>query len=118
MKKINSIAAFLTLAMFAVACNKKPHTTMHINNNGDHIKIEYAGRVIFNDDTTEIETIERGGYLKYNRNGTSIAVERDQNGKLIYQINDQGKKSMTDVNDKKILAEALREIAKNIRKRR
>jgi hypothetical protein len=91
MKKKNPFFVFfLLIVLSVVACNFHGHRTktVKVNNDNDHIKIEYCGAVTFADDGMAIEDIAPNGYIKYNNNGRRVYAESDEDGVIRYKLYD------------------------------
>ena len=72
------------------------------------LKIEAHGDVVFNDDETAVQSISKGGYLKYKMNGKKLYASPDDDGKIYYTINDGAKTQELNGDNKKFLADAIR----------
>lgn len=113
MKKLHIIIAALGLITMATACRfGKRHTTIVENNNGLTVRIEYAGQTYFNAEGTAIKSISPNGYVKYSRDGKELVAESDGQGRITYELNDGGKRSMLDDDGRCFLAQAVKDMIK------
>ena len=95
MKKKNPFfVLFMLIMLGTVACNFHGHRTktVKVNNQNNHIKIEYCGAVTFSDDGTTIEDIASDGYINYNNNGQRVYAESDDDGVIRYKLYDGGRR--------------------------
>lgn len=103
----------LGIITMVTACRfGKRHTTIIENNNGSVVRIEYVGQAYFNTEETAIKSISPNGYVKYSRNGKELVAESDGQGRITYELNDDGKRSMLDDDDKAFLAQAVKDMIK------
>ena len=103
------------IALITTACNG-PHSTIEVDDGTSHLKIEYAGTIVFNDDNTGIVHISPGGYFKCNNNYDNLKVEPNASGHPIYQVNGRAGASNLDRSGEALMIQAAREVAK-LRKR-
>lgn len=91
MKKKNPFFVLLLLIVLSVvACNFHGHRTktVKVNNDDNHIKIEYCGAITFSEDGTAIEDISPDGYIRYNNNGQRVYAESNEDGEIRYKLYD------------------------------
>jgi hypothetical protein len=113
MKKLSNLFILIGLGTIIASCNQRNrHTIISTENNQTKIRVEYAGRVIFNDDRTAILDISKDGYFKYERNDEALNAENDGKGHVIYELNDGTKTTILNDEGKQLLGEAIREIDK------
>ena len=113
MKKLKIVAAIALIAS-ATACRfGKRHTTIMENGNGVMVKIEYVGQTYFNDEGTAIRSISPNGSVKYKRDGKELIAESDRYGKITYELNDGGKQSILNDNDRAFLTQAVKDMIKH-----
>ena len=113
MKKLQLIAA-IGIIIMATACRfGKRHTTITENGNGSTVKIEYVGQTYFNAEGTAIKSISPNGYVKYTRDGQTITAESDYRGRITYELNDDGKRSLLDESGREFLARAVKDMIKH-----
>ncbi len=113
MKKSGLIAIALSLIIISAACDMgKGHRIISVKNDNVSLKIEYSGTVIFNDDETGIESISSGGYVKYSKNGKKLEAKNNRRGEITYELYDRGKKLSMQDDNRKFLAEAIKEMMK------
>ncbi len=84
--------------------------SMTIINDGVSIKMEYEGKIAFNEEETEIRSLSPNGYLKYKKNDKKLFVESNSKGEISYEFYDDGEKLTFDERGKKFLAEAIKEM--------
>jgi len=106
----NWIFGLFLVAFFATfnACRfGRRHSTIVETSNNNYLKIEYAGKVYFNEAGTEISHISPGGYVKYEKNEKKLEAEDNGRGGVKYELYDNGEKLGMDENGKKFIAEAV-----------
>jgi len=118
MKKRNQIivALLLVLAVVTNGCHfhNRHVKTVRVSNDHSSLKIQYCGKIVFNQDRTAIENISPDGFVKYKKNDEVFAVQRDGNGGLSYKLYD-GTRYM-DYNDayaKEFVTRVVKEIAEH-----
>jgi hypothetical protein len=105
----------LALFVFAViaSCNfGRQHTTIVENDNNHYMKIEYAGRVHFKSDGSGIESISRGGYVKYRYNERTFEARNDGHGGVLYKLYDGSDQLPLDQNGRAFIADAVKNMMK------
>jgi len=118
MKNRNNIIAALLLILVVVAtgCHRRHHRvrTVKVNNNHSSLKIQYAGKVIFNEDETAIAHLSPNGFIKYRKDGQLFSVKRNGNGELSYKLyNGTRYLNLNDEAAKDFTARAVKEIAEH-----
>ena len=118
MKKRNHFIAAIIflLAIIATGCHHSRHrtTTIRVRNHNSTLKIQYAGKIVFNENETAIEYLSPNGFVKYRKDNQTFAVRRQGNGKLTYEIQDGNR--WLDYNDayaKVFVAKVVKEIAEH-----
>jgi hypothetical protein len=112
MKSLKTLLIALCIGVMATACHQHHVTIVTTENNQIKMRIEYAGRIVFNDDQTGVLNMSRSGYFKYQRNGEKISVEADRKGNIVYEVNGDDKTTVLNDEGKRLLNEAIRAIAK------
>lgn len=112
MKKLTIIAFSAMLLMVTTACHMGTQTTISTETDTLSQKIEYAGRVVFTQDQKAIESISKGGYLKFAKNGKKLQAENDDNGKLTYEFDGSSNIQTLSAEQKQFLAEAIKVVIK------
>ncbi|MDB5144639.1 MAG: hypothetical protein JWQ66_3352 [Mucilaginibacter sp.] len=111
MKKLQFLFAIAGLiGLSACHIGGKRHVIIAEDSNGAKLKIEYLGQAYFTADKTAIKSISPNGYVKYTRGDKELVAESDYTGKITYEVNDGGKQTMLNDNDKEFLAEAVRDM--------
>ena len=89
MKKPGIITVVLLLVLLA-ACsfNRRRHTTIVEKDNNHYFKIEYAGRIAFNNAGTAIQSISPDGYLEYQYNDLKLDAKNNGNGGISYELHE------------------------------
>jgi len=117
MKKIGFAFLALTFTMMSGRC--RFHSSAFggrdgnyiVMRNGDvHEEIKYDGQIKINEDETAIDYISPNGYLMFIRNDEKLIIESNYHGQLVYEFNDEGKKSMLDENGRRVLAGLISEM--------
>jgi hypothetical protein len=111
-KNIQTIALVLLMLMSFISCRRGNRTTIETNDGSSSQKIEYAGRIIFSQDQTRIESIAKGGYVKFTRNGKSVEAELGRDGKVTYEFNGDSKVNVLDDDQKQFMSFAIKTIIK------
>jgi hypothetical protein len=80
-----------------------------MNDDNNHIEINYEGEITFNDDETAIARISPRGYLNYRKNGERLLAGPNDNGVVQYELYD-GDRSVDPKSEegKQMLAKAIR----------
>ena len=110
-KPIRTIFLAVMLLTVATACRRGPSTTIVTNTDSFHQKIEYGGRVIFNEAQNGIEKILNDGFLKFERNGEWFEAEQGTKG-VVYSFNGDSKVNALSEAQKSFVAQAVKEIIK------
>ena len=119
MKKAQILLLTLSMAAMVSACyNRNHHTIIATENNQTKMRVEYAGRIVFNDDRSGIRNISKDGYFKYERDNQELKADNDGNNHVIYTLPDGSKSATLNDEGRQLLDEAIREInkAKGLRK--
>src|SRR4051812_12817582 len=111
-KHLQTIALVLLMLMSVISCRRGNRTTIETTDGSTSQKIEYAGRIVFNRDQTQIESIAKDGYIKYTYNGRSVQAKNGHDGKVAYQFNGDSKVSILDNDQKQFLSYAIKTIIK------
>jgi hypothetical protein len=118
MKKIQTLFIALSLSVIAAACHHGKHSVISINDGRNSTKIEFSGRIVFNDDNTGISSMAPRSYFKYKHNDEKLTAECDKNGHIVYELNDDDQTTALNEDGKRLLAEAVKQVAKAQGKRR
>jgi len=112
MKKFTNalVAASLVVSLFT-ACHQGQTTTMVVRDGNLYQKIEYRGRVVFNEAQTDIESISKGGYLKYETDENEFEAEKGAKG-IVYSFNGDSETKVLSADQKQFVAKAIKEITK------
>ncbi|MXV15180.1 hypothetical protein [Hufsiella ginkgonis] len=111
MKKITMISTMAILLTGIVACRQaSPHSTMTVQTDSVHLKIETAGNVVFSRDEDFIDAISENGFLKYDKNGKTLIAEGDGKGNIIYEVNGGEKTTTPDDTERQFIRSVVREI--------
>lgn len=112
MKKIilSTIALALLVAHFS--CREGRTTTIRINDDSRDIRIQYSGRIVFDDTRSQVVDIEPEGFLEYRNNGKELLVRRERSGRLKYEIDGVQRTGKLSSTDSLFVAGAVREIVK------
>jgi hypothetical protein len=107
-KSITLIVAAMLIILSSCHFGRGSRTI--IEHSGDFsLRIEYAGKVTFTDDSTAIKSISRNGFVKFELNGKKLEAER-QGEKIVYRLYDQIETSAIPESDKKFVTEAVHEM--------
>lgn len=112
MKLLIKVALLSGIAGLAACSSLGKHTTIVVNDNNNVTKIEYAGKITFNDARTAIENISAGGYVKYRHNDEKVLAKNDQNGNIAYELYDGSEQLPLDDKGKALIADAVKDIIK------
>lgn len=109
MKKMNLQNLAVAVLTATTSCNRMGHRTTVIatDDNGDVKRIEYSGKVVFNEQQTGVDYISEGGFLKFEHNGQKIAASGNNKGKVAYEYNGE-KVAALDKAAKALLADAVK----------
>jgi len=116
----NIIAACVLVAMLGLySCDEGDYsmfnndgntTTIRTNDGTGNLRLQTKGNINFTDDEAMVNSISDNGFIRYKKNGNKVVVEPDNNGELIYTVNDGiPRKTPTDM-DKKVIARAIKEM--------
>ena len=115
--KRNPFAAVLILLLLlSTACHFHGHRIKTVRINTDHtsLKIEYCGKVYFNDGKTAIDYISPGGYVKYKKDDNLFFAESNDEGEITYKLIDGDvQMNYNDNSAKYFIARAVKEIARH-----
>ena len=115
--KRNPLAAVLILLLLlSTACHFHRHRirTVSINTDQTSLKIEYSGKVYFNDEKTAIDYISPGGYVKYKKDDNLFFAKSNDESEITYKlINGDIKMNYNDEGAKFFIARAVKEIAQH-----
>ncbi|MBS1600984.1 MAG: hypothetical protein JST75_22415 [Bacteroidetes bacterium] len=81
-----------------------------MTNGSVHEEIKYDGVIKLSDDEMSIDHISPNGYLMFVKDDEKLLVESNYHGQLVYQINDDPKRTTLDENGKKVLADLIQEM--------
>lgn len=110
MKKVKLLILIGAISILTACMHPGKHTTIVVRDDHNTTKIEYAGKIIFNDQQTRIEDISIGGYVRYQHNDIKIDAENDGHGNVAYEIYSDGDKQPMDEKGKKLLSDAVKDI--------
>ena len=111
-KHIQTIGLVGLTLISAVSCRRANSTRIFSDDGTNSQTIQYAGRIIFNPEQTEIESISKGGFLKYERNDNEMEAEPDNNGKVTYEFDGGSKITTLTTSQKQVVAEVIRAVIK------
>jgi hypothetical protein len=111
-KHIQTIALVLLMLMSFISCRRGNRTTIETNDGSTSQKIEYAGRIAFSEDLTRIESIAKGGYVKFTYNGRSVEAKNGHDGKVAYEFDGDSKVNTLNADQKQFLGFAIKTIIK------
>jgi len=94
-------------ASFSVSDNNG-HSSVSINDDNLNFKLSYTGEISFTDDEKGFRSFPSDGFLRYQKNGTTLIVTIDASGKIAYEINGGDKKTMLNNDEKDVVASAIR----------
>jgi hypothetical protein len=116
-KPIRAIFLAVMLLTIAASCRRGASTTIVTHSDSLNQRIEYGGRVIFNEAQNGIEKITNGGFLKFERNGERFEAEQGTTG-VVYSFNGDSKINTLSETQKSFVAQAVKEIIKERSKRK
>lgn len=90
--------------------NGRGSGSMTMINDGVSIKMEYEGKITFNEEETAVKSLSPNGYLKYKKNDKKLVIESNSKGEVSYEFYDDGEKLAFDERGKKFLAEAIKDM--------
>src|SRR5580700_4819667 len=88
--------------------NNNGHSSVSITDENLDFKLTYTGDISFTDDEQAFKAFPGDGFLRYQRNGTTLIVTVDASGKIAYEINGGDKKTVLSEEDKAVVATAIR----------
>ncbi|MBC8110845.1 MAG: hypothetical protein H7Y04_07280 [Verrucomicrobia bacterium] len=122
MKKLPFIIAVTGLLIMGISCKEsfstsqyisdryaKSATTMRYDDRNTFFEINYTGAISFNEDETAIQ-ISPNGYVRYEENNKKLFAESNAEGKISYEMYENGSKLNFDDTGKKFLAEIIKKI--------
>jgi hypothetical protein len=109
-KNIQTIALVLLMLMSFISCRRGNRTTIETNDGSSSQKIEYAGRIVFSPDQTRIESIAKGGYVKFTRDGKSVEAKNGHDGKVAYEFDGDSEVNKLTDDQKQFLGFAIKTI--------
>lgn len=110
-KKINVITLAIMLLAITSSCRRGASTTIVNRSDSFSQKIQYRGRIIFNDAQNGIDKILNDGFLKFERNGEWFEAEQGTKG-IVYSFNGDSKVNTLSDAQRKFVAQAVKEIIK------
>src|SRR5580693_5581790 len=84
------------------------HTSVSITDENLDFKVSYSGEIAFTDDEKSFQSFPSDGFLRYQKNGTTLIVTQDASGKIAYEINGGEKKTVLSEEEKSVVASAIR----------
>jgi len=94
-------------ASFSVS-NNDGHSSISITDDNLNVKLSYTGEISFTDDEKGFKNFPNDGFLRYQKNGTTLIVTVDASGKVAYEINGGDKKTTHSADEKNIVADVIR----------
>jgi len=83
----SGIALVVTgLALLAACSFGRKHTVIVENSDNHHLRIEYSGKVVFNDNGTAIRSISPDGYVEYQNDDKKLEAKNDGRGGVSYEL--------------------------------
>ncbi len=119
MKNRNHIVAavLILLVVIVAGCHLRHNRvrTVKVRNDRSSLKIQYSGKVVFNEDGTAIEQLSPNGFVKYKKDDEIFTVKRDGNGDLSYKLYDGSRNLNYNDDDyaRDFAAKAIKEIAEH-----
>jgi hypothetical protein len=119
MKKIALISIALAMIIMSGRCRYRGDNFFGGGRDGNYIKmtngsvheeIKYDGEIKISEDETSIDHISPNGYLLFIKNDEKLLIESNYHGEIVYELNDGEKKSQLNENEKKVLAELIKEM--------
>lgn len=108
MKKIRILLLVMALAGLSACHLGRKHSTIVETGNNYYLKIEYSGRVYFNNNGTAISSISQGGYVKYQFNNKKLEAKSNSSGGVNYEIYEDGEKLDPFHDGRPLIAEAVK----------
>src|ERR1700753_830188 len=91
------------IALLAACSFGRRHTTIVENSNDHHLRIEYSGKVAFNNDGTAITSISPDGYVEYQNDDKKLEAKNNGHGGISYELYEGYTKMSLDDNGKKFI---------------
>ena len=105
----SGIAVMVTIMALLAACTfGRKHTTIVETTNSHYLRIEYSGKIAFNNEGTEISSISRDGYVEYQNNDKKLEAKNNGHGGISYELYEGYTKLNLDDNGRKFIAEAVK----------
>jgi hypothetical protein len=108
MEKSGIVIVVIIMALLAACGFGKKHSTIVETSNNHRLRIEYSGRVTFNDEGTAIRSISPDGYVEYQNDDKKLNAKNDGRGGVSYELYDGYTKINLDEYGKKFIAEAVK----------
>src|SRR6267142_2490641 len=92
--KAKTLRIFLAgvVLLSAGACRFHHHRNrIGMNDDNNHVEVQYEGDIEFNDDETVIARISPGGYLEYWHNDEHLLEGTNENGVMKMELYENGK---------------------------
>ncbi|GAA4319512.1 hypothetical protein GCM10023149_18240 [Mucilaginibacter gynuensis] len=112
MKKLHVFIMVICLLAITTSCHRGNVTSITSNADGYKTKIEYSGRIVFNEEKTAIADMSPNSYLKYDEDGKELTAESDSKSRIIYVIDGKVKNGKLDEADQEFLSHAIKIITK------
>lgn len=112
MKKIQVLFITLSIAVLLTSCYRGRHTVIRTSDDTNTIRVEYSGRIVFSDDNSSIISMSPDSYFEFKKNNEQISAKSDGKGHIIYELNDGAKSTKLDEDSKRLMLEAVRQVAK------
>jgi hypothetical protein len=87
--------------------NNEGHSSISITDENVNFKLSYTGEIVFADDEKSFKTFPSDGFLRYQKNGTTLIVTLDASGKIAYEFNGGDKKTTLSDEEKNVVANAI-----------
>ncbi|WP_028298184.1 hypothetical protein [Olivibacter sitiensis] len=101
-----SLLSFAASAQVSVQEKGTTYTNVTINDDRQSAKIKVKGKIAFNDDETDVQTLPPGGRISYEKDNTSLLVTSDKQGTLSYEIDGKTKSSFTP-DERRLIADCI-----------
>jgi hypothetical protein len=88
--------------------NSNGHNSVSIVDDNLNFKLSYTGEIAFTDDEKGFKSFPADGFLRYQKNVTTLIVTIDASGKIAYEINGGDKKTTLNNDEKEVVAAAIR----------
>ena len=110
MKKLKQSTVVLCLIILTASCHfGRGKRTISVENNDFSLRIEYAGRITFTEDSTAVKSISPNGYLKFKVNGKKLEAE-NRGGRIVYSIDGDDETATITDHDKIFVVDAVHEM--------